>query len=202
LEYDNSSNLYRNRSRDFEPEITENSEMLTDVTIDISGDFDLENQIQIGMAVEQLGNIAELQPEVWQSLDPGDRVGVLQSVENLMAEIQGRPPLSVVSETLGPGSFGAYDGSTIKINSDQINGNDIGVEEFFDTVVHEGRHAYQQYAIENPGIINNQAIIQAWSANFENYLSAELYGMDIYINQPVEADAWSYATQIRDGIYS
>jgi hypothetical protein len=34
-----------------------------------------------------------------------------------------------------------------------------------------------------------------------DYLPADLFGQEAYLNQPVEADAWSYAERIRTGIY-
>jgi hypothetical protein len=70
-----------------------------------------------------------------------------------------------------------------------------------DTIAHEGRHAYQHYAIEHPGFHPDAAQTSAWAANFHNYLTAEQYGFEAYRNQPVEADAWAFGQAIRDRLY-
>jgi len=41
--------------------------------------------------------------------------------------------------------------------------------ELIDTIAHEGRHAYQHYAIEHPGFHPNTHEVDAWRENFKNY---------------------------------
>ena len=77
------------------------------------------------------------------------------------------------------------------------------VQELVDTVVHEGRHAFQHYAVEHPGVVTDEHVVQAWAANMApgGYLSAEEFGQRRYQSQPIEADAWSYAARIRGAVY-
>ena len=61
-----------------------------------------------------------------------------------------------------------------------------------DTIAHEGRHAYQHYAVEHPGFHPDEHEVEYWRANFETYLQPNLYGFDAYWMQPVEVDARRY----------
>jgi hypothetical protein len=154
---------------------------------------------EVSEAVNTLGNIENLNPGTWDNLDTNERLETLQSIENTMAEIQGRPPVEIITDdTLGPSTYGGWDGEVIRVNTEHLQ-SDMPVDEFIDTVVHEGRHAYQDYAINNPGFVSDTDLVNSWAENQgENYLSSENYGQEIYENQPVEADAWNYATQIRN----
>ena len=164
-----------------------------------AGQAGLDTNLQADEGIHQLSQIREIQPEAWQSLEEPERLNALQQVENTMADIQNRPQVPVLSESLGPKSFGYYDGNSIHVSSDVMMTDDVA--ENVDTVVHEGRHAYQQYAMDHPGFHSNAAEVDAWRDNQANYLSAEMYGQEIYQSQPLEADAWSYAASIRRGLY-
>lgn len=183
---------------EIESEIPVESE---EVTVDESSDFQLDTNMQVNDAVNSLSQSENLRPEVWDGLDLDERVQTLQNVENEMAEIQNRPTLAVEAQQLEDGSFGGYDGEGIRINSDYLAGSDYPVDEHLDTVVHEGRHAFQDYAVNNPGVVSDTGVVDGWRSNFDNYLRAEDYGMEAYLAQPVEADAWDYAGQIRQGLY-
>ena len=171
------------------------------VISDNGNDFQEETDLQVEVAVESLSGVEELSPESWEVLDSNERLNTLQNVENQMAEIQERPALEVISQDLPDTVFGGYNGQNICINGNHLEGSQP-VDEMFDTIVHEGRHAYQDYAIENPGVVNDNSITNAWAENRGNYLSAELYGQEIYQSQPLENDAWTYAEDIKNGVYA
>ena len=142
----------------------------------------------------------DIQPDTWRDLNETERLQSLQNIENTMAGIQGRPNLDVLHHEMPRGSFGYFDGEALHINTEALNTDDVA--ENVDTVIHEGRHAYQQHAVDHPGFHDDPDEVAAWANNEgENYLSAEMYGQEAYLEQPVEADAWSYASQIRQGIY-
>jgi len=155
---------------------------------------------QAQVAAVALQALQGLQSDEWQKLDFRERLEVLQKVENSMAEVQGRPSVQVNAEVMGkPTLFGVYDGTKITLNDAPIKENDIrGV---LDTVIHEGRHAYQHYAVTHPGIHPKSSEVEAWRDNRDHYLDAELYGQEMYQNQPVEADAWSYADAVVERYY-
>lgn len=156
------------------------------------------DDVQIQEAVESLGNIENLNPGAWDNIGPDERLETLQTIENEMATIQGRPPVEVVmDDTLGDNTFGGYNGERIVVNANHLN-SEMPVDEFIDTIVHEGRHAYQDHAIAHPGYVNNSELVNSWAENQSNYLTADEYGQELYATQPLEADAWDYATQIRN----
>jgi hypothetical protein len=176
---------------------------IEDVGVDTDTAFALDTSQQIQDATQQLSQIEGLNPNNWTALDSASRLEMLQTVEDRMAAIQGRPAVEIKPTELTPGTYGYYDGQRITINAADLNGNQMQVSEFVDTIVHEGRHAYQDYAITNPGIVSDPAVVAAWTENMQpgNYLTAEEYGQEAYLNQPVEADAWSYASQVTSALF-
>lgn len=179
-------------------------EISSDVPIvsDQQNEFVLETEGQIADGIESLNNIQEIQPETWANLDLNERVAALQSVEDQLANIQERPSVPVIPFELPPDNFGGWDGESIKINIDHLTG-DQPVAENVDTVLHEGRHAYQDYLMEHPDTVKDPSVIETWRENIkpENYISSE-FDPEGYRHQPIEEDAWSYAAAIREGIYN
>ena len=153
---------------------------------------------QVREATEALRDIQELRPEAWQGLDETQRMNAIRQVESRMAEVQRRPPVEVKIEQMKPGMYGGYDRSdrTIHINREHLCSGDSA--KVLDTAVHEGRHAYQHYAVEHPGFHPNSAEVKAWDWNLQpgNYRTVEKNGPRAYMEQPVEADAWAYAGRI------
>jgi hypothetical protein len=161
------------------------------------------SKLEEQQAIEKLQQIEGIRPEVWQDLSESDRLDTLQGIESQMAALHGRPPAEIRVYPDPPGEYGYYDPSTNEIwVSDQHLENDA-VHEVVNTAVHEGRHAYQEYALANPGFHDNMDEVEEWRENLQadNYLSADEYGQELYEGQPVEADAWSYGQTITDGVY-
>jgi hypothetical protein len=162
-----------------------------------------EGDAQTQAAIESLRQVPDIQPDVWGSLNDTERIAALQSVENNMANIQVRPPSDVVATQAGPGEFGYFDPNTKQISVGSHSLEFEPVQENVDTIVHEGRHAYQQYAVENPGFHPKATEVEAWRDNMKpgNYLTAQEYGQELYQTQPIEADAWQYGNNIVQGVY-
>ncbi len=163
-------------------------------------DFPSETAEQIAAAVRALRDVERIRPAVWETLDAPQRLAALQGVEDIMAAIQRRPKIPIIAQEMGSGEFGAFDGERVVVNVRHLLG-DMPVEEIVDTIAHEGRHAYQQYAVENAGIVADESVTRAWAENLAHYLDAETYGQARYEGQPIERDAWSYAERIRRGLY-
>ena len=145
-------------------------------------------------AIESLQQIDGIQPDNWEQLSDTERLSVLQDAEYCMADIQERPPVEVGICQAGSGEFGYYDPEDNQIWIGSYEFENSGAQENLNTVVHEGRHAYQDHAISNPGFHSDQGEVDDWSENFDNYYKAEIYGDEIYRNQPVEKDAYLYAS--------
>ena len=104
----------------------------------------------------------------WNQLDTGSKWKCLQQLENHFAAEQGRPAVKVlqISSKEVRGDYGGYDPdkNVIYINRDLVEyGTLVGPVDInhptqldanmqlFDTIAHEGYHAYQGYAIKHPG---------------------------------------------------
>lgn len=139
-----------------------------------------------------------LSPKEWEGLAPTERLEALQTIECKLAEIQGRDPVRVLASTI-PGENGHYDPltRTITVNVEQLSDAKARLE-LIDTIAHEGRHAYQHYAIEHPGFHPNKQEVDAWRENFKNYRDGKKFGFLDYRLQPVEADAWNFGHLVKD----
>src|SRR5690606_11545091 len=119
-------------------------------------------------------------------LDTADRLETMQTIENCMAEIQNRPACDVITEEMQPNEVGGYRDGEIIVNAGALNGNDVPVAEHFDTIVHEGRHAYQEHAVNNSGVVSDPQVVEAWAENRENYITPDAVDWETYVNQPIE----------------
>ena len=111
---------------------------------------------------------------------------------NSFSELTGsRPYLSFTK--MGPRNMGAYnpENNTITLNRDLLEKENP--DKLMSTILHEARHAYQHYAVEHPDRVTVSAeTIAEWKENFNYYIRPE-YDFNAYVNQPVEADADSFA---------
>ena len=146
----------------------------------------------------------------WNQLDTDTKWKYLQELENHFAAEQGRPAVKVLlvpSKDID-GCYGEYlsDENVIYINRDLVEyGTLLGPVdknhpamlhanmELFDTIAHEGYHAYQNYAIEHPGFHKDVKQVKEWAINDEN---VKIFDEgDEYLVQPQERDAWKYGSE-------
>ncbi len=153
---------------------------------------------QIADAVTRLQQMPEIRPETWGEADLTERLHALESVETVMAEVQRRPARELLSEETGPGQFGYFNGEKIHVSQEVVEGGTV--HENIDTVIHEGRHAYQQYAIHTPEFHPDDSQVESWRQNLSDYKDPQ-FDLEEYRNQPLEADAWEYAETILSGLY-
>ncbi|QKG83373.1 hypothetical protein GXN76_02065 [Kroppenstedtia pulmonis] len=128
----------------------------------------------------------------WKDLSFEERLKALQDLEHHYAKEQGREPRNVESEKIpGLNYMGYYDPSQdiIKINEDHIKQDDFHYC-CVETVIHEGRHAYQEDAIV--GIVSHPDAgeVQKWKENAIAYKDKPYF---MYRLQPLERDANDYA---------
>ena len=149
---------------------------------------------------EYLHDTEGLSSRSWEGLSPKERLETMQTLENKLAEIQGRPPVSVTAEEL-EGENGHYDPEThtIALSLEALSRPSKRLE-VIDTIAHEGRHAYQHYAVEHPGFHDNPEEVEAWRENMENYEDGTKDGLLAYRLQPIEADAWKSGHLVRDAL--
>lgn len=153
--------------------------------------------------IEYLSATEGLSERKWETLGPVERLNALQTLEDKLAEIQHRPPYQVVVETMAPNDYGYFDGNAIHINATHVVNPGFRLEAI-DTIAHEGRHAYQEYAVTHPGFHPDAKEVEYWAANQDAYMRGDLavktFGFEFYANQPVELDAVKYATIVRNAL--
>lgn len=136
----------------------------------------------------------------WSTLDSDTRLCLLQEVENRRAKIDGRQPLKVSVKKMDPSLMGAC--CTHPDGSQELVLNDLFVKvsrfgahsasEALNTILHEGRHAYQNHCVrEGKGKVTKRMILE-WMISQETYInSAKDY--DLYMLQAIEMDARYFA---------
>jgi hypothetical protein len=147
----------------------------------------------------QLSLIGAIRPGEWAVSDRAARLRALQSVEDCMAELQRRKSFTIIVEKLPPATMGYLKGHHIFLNSSVFENSQV--QEVVDTIVHEGRHAYQRYVVDHPGFHLDADLVNSWKTNFAFYLKPEMYGYKLYKNQPLEKDAFEYAEKIMGELY-
>ncbi|HUW64046.1 MAG TPA: hypothetical protein VMW83_05030 [Spirochaetia bacterium] len=126
----------------------------------------------------------------WQLLDISERRMALEEIENMIAQSQNRPSCDVCFITMKGHLSGYYHGGSIYLNALLIEQDQP--KPAIETVLHEGRHAYQHYATNHPGFHKNEAEVVIWRNNLKNYITPEVHLMK-YFSQPVEVDARDFA---------
>ena len=185
-------------------ERSENLEFLTDLemTENIAG---------------YLESVEELKFDKWRNLSLEQKAEVLNELEQNIASIEHRPALRVELEEMEPRSFGYQDEYNHKIvlNSRLVGVNSTSMHrEVIDTIVHEGRHAYQHYNVDVKMIHESSSEVKTWEQNFYNpeyqyyrsgtqriyipYNDGTIHDVDfrLYYYQPVEIDARNFAGDV------
>lgn len=88
--------------------------------------------------------LKKFRSENWENLSEEQKIDVLQSVERIQAQKEDRIPCQVVSIDGEENQYGFYNyrDESIHINLDTSS------YQALDTVIHEGRHDYEEHAIE------------------------------------------------------
>ena len=166
---------------------------------------------------DYLENVEDFRVENWCKLSIEQRTEVLNSVEQHIAVIEHRPALKVELEKLEPRHLGYQSASENKIvlNTLYVGSNDPKMHrEVLDTIVHEGRHAYQHYNVDVKMIHESGSEVMTWAENFYNpeyqyyqsgtqkilipYHDGSIHDVDyrLYYYQPVEIDARNFASEV------
>lgn len=164
---------------------------------------------QVQLISKKMTEIVGTRFEEWQNISQQERLNAMQNIENSVAEIAHRPPCEVKAKNLGTEHYGYYNpnDNTITINTNYLNSNYDCYRETLDTIIHEGRHAYQHYNVDQRQVHPSDGDCKNWSENLyedkfgllpENYgyQSIEEVGFPRYWMQPVEADARAFAFDI------
>ena len=166
---------------------------------------------------EYLETVDELKYENWCKLSLSERAAVLNRIEQNVAAIEHRPALKVELEQMKPRSLGYQCAAENKIvlNTLYVGANSRDQHrEVIDTIIHEGRHAYQHYNTNVKTIHESVSEVRTWYENFYNpeykyyhsgtqkilipYHDGTIHDVDyrLYYYQPVEIDARNFAHDV------
>ena len=157
--------------------------------------------VQIEQISDAMSDVEAIRYEEWKELSFDQRLEALNELEHTIAEIEHRNPCPVYAEKLGEGHFGYFDpiNKHIVINSEYINSDSFtSHSEVLDTLIHEGRHAYQDYNLTEREVHPRQGEVENWRINEDEfgYRDVETYGFEDYRMQPLEADANAFAKDV------
>jgi len=162
------------------------------------------DHIQIEQISDRLNNCEELRFSSWRALFSEDRMQVLNSLEKDIARIEHRPSVPIYAVPLREDNWGGYNPTdkTITINSaylDDSSQNPEIFKEILDTLIHEGRHAYQDYNMNEREVHPRHSEIDSWRENeswgYYGGDASELGGR-LYWFQPQEIDARQFAQDV------
>lgn len=165
---------------------------------------------------EYLDGVENLKYENWCNLPLDERAKLLNELEEKIASIEHRPALTVNVEKMKRNEFGYQCSSEnrIALNSLYVGSNDAAAHrKMIETIVHEGRHAYQHYNVDVKSIHESGSEVATWRENFYDskfgYYSYEgkmvpiltregIKNADfrLYYYQPVEIDARNFASDV------
>ena len=166
---------------------------------------------------DYLESVDELKYENWSKLSLSERAELLNRIEQNVAAIEHRPALRVELQQLMPRSLGYQCAAENKIvlNSLYVGANNREQHrEVIDTIIHEGRHAYQHYNVDVKMIHESGSEVETWRENFYNpeykyyhsgsqkvlipYHDGTIHDVDyrLYYYQPVEIDARNFAHDV------
>lgn len=172
------------------------NENFSDVTV--STDFCAPEELE-NFASWAVGNFLERDPYreiTYSDADLDLRKDYMVDFHNNFNRMSGYSHNLRFSDDFASNECGAFDVETkeIVLNSNLlVNSNP---EEAMKTIMHETRHAYQDFAINYPDkVYIDDDIIKAWKDNSKHYVSPEL-DYEAYCNQPLEKDAEDFANRM------
>lgn len=156
---------------------------------------------QIDQICDYMATVDNLDFKNWKELSPTQRVDILQETENKIAEIEHRNPCEIKLEYMESNYFGYFNpvDKSITLNAQHIESGDFSAyKETLDTLVHEGRHAYQDYNMTEREVHPRVGEVNIWKWNeYEvGYQNAMLCGFEAYSMQPLETDARAFAEDV------
>lgn len=157
--------------------------------------------VQIEQISDSLQDTEGLEYSEWKEISIEERCESLQAAEYKIADIEHRPACDMKFESLGSGTYGYFNPTdkTITINSDYINSDSYAdYKETLDTLIHEGRHAYQDYNLTGREVHPRSGELANWKYNEHEvgYQDCQSCGFEAYALQPVEADARAFAEDV------
>lgn len=168
-----------------------------------------QDYIQIEQISDVLSDCIELRFENWQALELSEKMSVLNELEGRIADIEHRNACPIRAVRMPSHLFGGYspESKSIDINASYIeqSGYDYNMyREVLDTLIHEGRHAYQDYNVNVCEIHPRHSEVSSWAETMEGGKwgyhgdTSTLLGQRLYEQQSIEIDARNFAMDVLD----
>lgn len=135
--------------------------------------------------------------ENWSKMDQSERKDALNTLAK-DAGVAFRTNVLGVRFYNGPQSSRGYynNDGYLYLNEDVLT-DETNRLDALDTVFHEGRHAFQRAATNNPNLHSVERLqADTWANNFINYISPNRVNMRRYFSQPIEVDAREFAASV------
>jgi len=163
--------------------------------------------IQIEQVSDMMADLENLSFEDWKEMSFEQRYETLKNMENQIANIAHRPACELHIQNMEEGLYGYYDNNTkdITINSRYIASDTFeDYKECLDTLIHEGRHAYQDYNMYTREVHPRGGEVTNWKTNDIKYGYQDVYhcGFEAYEMQPVECDARAFAEDVLNSYFN
>jgi hypothetical protein len=130
-------------------------------------------------------------------------VEFFQDIEFIEANVAHRVPSLVILKSMKSSTFASYnfEGNLIRVNSKYIK--DATLDEWIDSILHEGRHSYQFQLImqinwDDPIVINSPQFSEFNKIfqEFMDYNDGSEGEFEVYYNQFIEVDARQFSDEI------
>lgn len=147
-------------------------------------------------AVQEFIEADEYRQPPYEEANIEQRVEYLEEFHEQFNEKTGYSNNLHFKQGMDPENLGAFNPETkqIDLNADLLKDGDP--ERVMVTIMHESRHAYQDFAINHPEQVSVDAnTIKEWQNNFDHYIRPE-FDYEAYVNQPVEADADEFSERM------
>lgn len=202
------------------PEVSDTSDLSTEKIDKLESYIGVEqyeclNDAQVTEEIaEYLSGIENLKYENWKKLNLEQRKELLNSIEYQIAKIEHRLPLPIKVEKMASNVFGYQDSynKLIALNSKFVmSDSKEAYKDVLDTIIHEGRHAYQHYNVDKKCVHDSLSEVNTWRENFYDpkykyYNGSSVVvigpnkvgnvGFRLYYYQPVEIDARNFASDV------
>ena len=111
----------------------------------------ISDREQIESIADYMVSVEEIRFDNWKDLSLEQQVDVLNKMEQCIANIEHRPSAIISIKDMDAKTYGYQLGDSIVINSKYLNASASSpevLEKMLDTLIHEGRHRYQHYNVE------------------------------------------------------
>ena len=180
----------------------------------------ISDREQIESIADYMVSVEEIRFDNWKDLSLEQQVDILNQMEQRIANIEHRPAATISAKELDAKTYGYQLEDSIVINSKYLNASASSpemLEQMLNTLIHEGRHRYQHYNVDERLVHDSIGKVNSWRENFyelgykdgspihiiefgpiglftNERLSDE--GKRLYYYQPVEIDAREFAMDV------